>query len=93
MWRHFERVVRHLGQYDADVARRLQEQNAKLPDHAEKEEAKILECWLTQKSICEGFSKVFGFKCDVMAKLLYMRVSENKDHARVHPADFFTAFT
>ena len=92
-WRHFERVVRLLGQYDQEVARRLQEQNAKLPDHAEKEEAKLLECWLTQNSICQGFIKVFGSRCDVMAKLLYMLASRDKDHAQVHPADFFTTFT
>jgi hypothetical protein len=46
----------------------------------------------TEKSITENFHKVFGYKCDVMAKILYFNMSNMKVHAKIDFTQFVAIF-
>lgn len=38
---------------------------------------------MTEKSIIDNLQKLFGYKCDVFAKMLYTRMANRMDHAKI----------
>ena len=53
----------------------------------------MLEVFMTEKSIADGFQTVFGVRCDVISKLIYMRGSHNLDQCRLSISDFYRVFS
>lgn len=39
----------------------------------------IADFYLTEESIIKNFSRLFNYKCDIIAKVLYLLMSGNKD--------------
>ena len=31
----------------------------------------------------ENFEKLFGYKCDILAKIMYIQMSGKKDHSKI----------
>ena len=70
-------------QQELDVANK-----ARLPDEPE-EFAPLHSYKLTEHSIMKGFSSLFGAECEIIAKVIYMKVSKNIEHAKVGIKEFF----
>jgi hypothetical protein len=69
-----ESVYKRLGKFDERKAEKLAKINSTLPPE-DWEEPNIVDFYITEKSLKEGFEKVFGAKCDIFAMLLYIRGS------------------
>ena len=55
------------------------------------EDAGKFEIWdyiMTEESIMQGFESVFGVKCDIFAKILYINLSKMCDYVRLSFKDF-----
>lgn len=48
--------------------------------------------YTTEKALLEKLPKLFGYRCDTWAKLMYVRMSGGKDHAKIHFPQFVQAF-
>lgn len=40
----------------------------------------------------EGFESLVGARCDIFAKLLYIKASKNLDHCKLSIVDFYNLF-
>lgn len=40
--------------------------------------------YLTEETLLEKMPILFGHRCDTFAKLLYLKMSKGKDHAKIH---------
>jgi hypothetical protein len=47
---------------------------------------------MTEKSLIDGFEKLIGAKCDIFAKLLYVKASKGRDHCKLTILDFHAIF-
>lgn len=47
---------------------------------------------ITEQSLINNFQKLFGHKCDIFAKILYMKMVRNKDHAKINFLQFVDVF-
>ena len=47
---------------------------------------------MTEESIQNGFQEVFGIKCEIFAKILYINLSKMCDYARLSFKDFVEFF-
>ena len=47
---------------------------------------------MTEKSLREGFSDLFGAPCDVFAKLLYIKSSKSVNYKKLSIVDFNQLF-
>ena len=56
------------------------------------DEPNVLEYHITEKTLTENFEKVFGYKCDIFAKLIYVKLSGNKDCATINFPEFLSLF-
>lgn len=55
--------------------------------------AKYLSMYsITEASLRANFQKLFGFPCDIFARILYMKMSGNKDHAKISFVQFGSIF-
>jgi len=54
-----------------------------------KKDSKCLSLYyLTERSLTENFEKLFGYKCDVLAKIMYIKLSKRKDCAKINLVRF-----
>jgi hypothetical protein len=81
-----------VGIHDPVKARKLRLKNTKL-SLDEHEEPKIIDIYMTEKSMVEGFESLIGTRCDVFAKLLYIKASKNLDHCKLTIVDFYNIFS
>jgi len=80
-----------LGIHDPKKAKKLEEKNKKL--HADdREEPKLQEMYMTERSMMDGMEKLIGSRCDVFAKMLYLKVAKNIDHCKLTLMDFHSLF-
>ena len=56
------------------------------------ERCKVYDYWITEESMRENFGKVFGSDCDIMAKLLYVKMSGMRERAKISFMEFITLF-
>lgn len=54
------------------------------PEGGKIETKPLWQYYCTEKSITDNFHKVFGYKCDMMAKILYFNMSKMKVHAKIN---------
>jgi len=47
---------------------------------------------LTEKSIREGFEALMGDRCDVFAKMIYIKLSNSIDHKKLTLVEFYNLF-
>jgi len=47
---------------------------------------------ITEASLRANFEKLFGFPCDIFARILYMKMTGNKDHAKINFVQFGSIF-
>jgi hypothetical protein len=48
-------------------------------------ESKYLSMYkVTEQSLRENFSKIFGAECDILARIIYIKISRRKDHAKIN---------
>ena len=48
--------------------------------------------WLTEKSIRQNFQKVFEHKCDILARIMYLKMAKSMDHAKIDFIRFVEVF-
>ena len=47
---------------------------------------------MTERSLTENFEKLFGYRCDVLAKIMYIKLSKRKDCAKINLIRFYEVF-
>lgn len=52
----------------------------------------VASYYITQDSLVTNFEKLFNFKCDIFAKILYLNMSRNKDAAKISFMQFVSVF-
>lgn len=62
------------------------------PDQSRVEQKANSQFYCTEKSIIANFENLFGFRCDVFAKMLYIRMAKGLDHARIDFMRFIRVF-
>ena len=62
------------------------------PDQGRHDTKLQCQYYATEASILAGFERLFGFKCDVFAKILYINMADRKDHARIDFIAFISVF-
>lgn len=77
--------------HDPVKAFKLAFSNMKLPKNS-KDYSLIADIFMTESSLKRFFEKVFGAKCDVVAKLIYMKASNNLDSCKLTIIDFWRVF-
>lgn len=87
----FANAFRKMGIHDRRKAKKLQETNKKLAPE-DREEPKIVDIYMTEKSMVDGFEKLIGARCDVFAKMLYIKAAKNIDHCKLTIIDFYNLF-
>lgn len=87
-YRRFESAYRKIAVHDPKKAKKLVVKNAKL-SLEDREEPKILDVWLTETSLVEGFERLLGAKCDIFAKMLYIKASKCLDYCKLTIVDFY----
>ena len=88
----FEKNYRKVAVHDQKKAKKLAISNKKFSVD-EREEPKILDVWLTEKSLTEKFADLFGHKCDIIAKMFYIKASKCLDYSRLTIVDFYNIFS
>jgi hypothetical protein len=62
------------------------------PDKNKIEVKSPPQYYCTEKSITDNFEKLFGFKNDVFAKILYINMAKKKNHAKIDFLRFINVF-
>jgi hypothetical protein len=58
----------------------------------DRKETKYLSGYLmTENSLRENFEKLFGYKCDILARIMYIKISKKKDCAKINILQFWEA--
>ena len=52
----------------------------------------LSQYFCTEKSIIDNFEKLFGYKNDVFAKMLYISMSNKKNYSRINFMKFINIF-
>ena len=55
-------------------------------------EPRLHKHFITEKSMLSNFEKVFGHKCDILAKIMYVFLSKGKECSYISFAQFGQAF-
>lgn len=55
-------------------------------------DAKIQDYYMTEESLLQGFKKLFGYRCDILAKMLYMKASRGFKDAKLSLRVFYNLF-
>ena len=59
----------------------------------QREDSKYLSIYrVTEESIIDNFAKLFGYSCDIFARILYLRMAKNKDSAKIDFVRFSSIF-
>ena len=53
---------------------------------------RVLDYYMTEKSLRDGFGDLFGAPCDVFAKLLYIKSSKSINYKKLSIVDFYQLF-
>ena len=69
----------------------LAKTNKNLPPD-DREEAPLTEMYITLESLENGFASVFGAKCDVIARIIYYRASNGREHFKLNFRDLWNVF-
>ena len=40
--------------------------------------------YITEQSLRQNFKKLFNHDCDIFARLLYIKIAREKDHAKIY---------
>lgn len=56
-----------------------------------KESKYITHYYITEQSLRENFEKLFSFKCDILARIMYIKLSKRKDSAKIRFLQFAEA--
>lgn len=56
-----------------------------------KESKYITHYYITEQSLRENFEKLFTFKCDILARVMYIKLSKRKDCAKIRFLQFAEA--
>ena len=56
-----------------------------------KESKYITHYYITERSLRENFEKLFSFKCDILARIMYIKLSKRKDSAKIRFLQFAEA--
>ncbi len=86
-----ERVFKKISIVEKRKAEKLLKINKKLPVE-EWEEPKLCDYVVSEQSLADGFESVFGARCDIMAKLLYIKCSGHRDFVKVNMVEFYSMF-
>jgi hypothetical protein len=54
-----------------------------LSESRRRESKYISLYWITERSLVSNFHKVFQHRCDIFAKILYIKMSDKKDFAKI----------
>ena len=52
----------------------------------------ISNYFITEKSIRNNFESVFGHKCDIFARVIYLKLAGMKDYSKINFVRFFNLF-
>lgn len=63
-----------------------------LTEPRRKESKYLSSYFITEQSLRSNFSKLFEDECDIFARILYLKMSNNKDHARINFIQFIKVF-
>lgn len=63
-----------------------------LTEPRRKESKYLSSYYITEQSMRRNFSKLFDDECDIFARILYLKMSNNKDHARINFIQFIKVF-
>jgi hypothetical protein len=85
--------------YKNDVGERMFEHQMRAfkilvanPDKLRGEAKLSSQFYCTETSIVENFDKLFGYRCDIFAKILYLRMAKGLDHAKIDFMRFIKIF-
>lgn len=56
-------------------------------------EPQITDYFITEQSLQQGFESVFGFQCNIVATLIYLKMSENQDQCKLSFIAFYNFFS
>ena len=90
---HFERLFRKIAEPTPKLGKKAHPDDRHL--HivvGVDEEMKVSEMSMTEKTLTEGFERAFGARCDIFAKLIYMKTSRKREHARCSIVDLYRVF-
>lgn len=87
----FESAFRKVAIHDPKKSALLEKKNKNLAAD-EREDAPLTELYITLESMENGFSSVFGAKCDVIARVIYYRASNGREHCKLNFRDFWNVF-
>jgi len=77
---------------DEKKLKKIQAINAqRLPDAFEL--VRNQDCFMTEQTMVEGLERILGAKCEVFAKMLYMRASGLREKSKLQFRDFTKLFT
>jgi hypothetical protein len=63
-----------------------------LAEHRERESKYLSLYRITETSLRQNFEHLFGFPCDIFARILYLKMTGTKDHAKINFIQFGTIF-
>lgn len=76
---------------DEKKQKKIQAINAqRLPDAFEL--VRNQDCFMTEQTMIEGLERILGAKCEVFAKMLYMRASGLREKSKLQFRDFTKLF-
>ena len=58
-----------------------------------KESKYLTHYYISEKSLRENFEKLFNFPCDILARIMYIKLSKRKDCAKINFLQFADAVT
>ena len=62
------------------------------PDSTIYENKSLWQFYCTEASMTQGLERLFGVRCDPMARILYYKMARGRDHARVDFVRFARVF-
>ena len=74
------------------VYKRLESAFKILAERRKRESKYISLYYITEQSMVDHFHLVFGQKCDILARVLYIKLARRKDHAKINFVQFAEAF-
>lgn len=75
MWIAFLQNFKKVATVDGQKQKALNRINMKLCDDVDKIEIKLTDFVFTEQTLRQGFNEIFGYQCDAVATLMYMKAS------------------
>lgn len=57
-----------------------------------KHQKELQAYYITEQSLIENFTLLFGYRCDVLAKVMYLKMGDNKIKAKINFYQFASVF-